>query len=344
MKLKLDGSINLGKIVKICIAITAMLVIVGFAVGATRVYQVQKERKEIQAINNSLQTKGLTDEAKTLAGKFALEYPKTQNIVITDKEDNIIYSANYNLIEGLVKFVIEPDKTKRGVLNLKDTQTKFFGSPMMIRMLDNTQNGQMQPYRTGKMGMQNNRNEYGGMMRNREIPMRDTKGPETWGNFGKEPLMMKYHKEATFNKAPNMLFLDAYKVNDNINIYYVSQAFRENILSGIMVVTGMLLKLLALIFWVLIAVWIYRDSKQRRLNSVFWGIFGVITGIFGLIIYFIYKHWIAFCSVCKVKVAKDANYCDNCGNYLQSKCSSCGEIVSTKDNYCIKCGTKLEKK
>ena len=301
---------SIPKFVKVCLALTIILVLIGIGVGTTRVWEVRQERNDINTINESLEEKGLNDQAKSLISAFIAKNPNTRNIVITDKEDNIVYSANYEAIEGKTKFILEKDADQTGVYGLKDGRNKF---KRMGQMEDKKDMGFgfIMPNRSDRM------NQGPKMMQGKEMPMNRLKS--------------------------NMPFLNSFKINDNLNIYYISEAFRENVLSNVMMITCMLLRLLSLVFWILIAVWIYRDSKARGLNRIFWGIVGIITGILGLVIYLIYRHTIVFCSVCKNKVNKDANFCANCGEVVKSKCESCGQIVSSRENYCPACGTKKDK-
>jgi hypothetical protein len=139
-----------------------------------------------------------------------------------------------------------------------------------------------------------------------------------------------------------MPFLNSFKINDNLNIYYISTAFRENSLMGISMIIGRLLRLLVLVFWLLIAIWVYNDSKVKGLNQMLWGILGLFTGVLGLIIYLIYTHKFQYCSQCKNRIEKNANYCTVCGNAIYSKCSSCGNSNQVSANYCINCGAKQE--
>lgn len=308
MKEFLIGGTKLGKIFRICIALTIILVLVGVGIGAVRVYQVKQERKEINSINQILQLQGLNDQVKSQISLFMQKYPNTKNVVITDKDDNILYSANSGGIEGKTKFTLQKDAEQSGVYDLKDGRDRY-------RHLSQTGNDLAAGF--GKMMKDNNRTGVG----QKEID-------------GQKPPMSRFRGD--------MPFLNSFKINDNLNIYYISNAFRENSLMGIAVITRMLLKLLGLAFWILIAIWIYNDSKEKGLNQIFWGIVGILTGILGLIIYLIYAHRLEYCRECKKRIDKNANYCAVCGSASAKKCSSCGQLNKVTMNYCPNCGAKQE--
>jgi len=43
------------------------------------------------------------------------------------------------------------------------------------------------------------------------------------------------------------------------------------------------------VVWILVAIWVYRDAESRGMNGVLWLIVLILTGIVGLIIYFVVR-------------------------------------------------------
>ncbi len=96
------------------------------------------------------------------------------------------------------------------------------------------------------------------------------------------------------------------------------------------------------IYWVLIALWIYRDAAKCRLSPLYWGLIGLFTNLIGLIVYMIYKRSMAICAVCGAAQSADHLYCSVCGTQLGIRCAGCGCKVGPKDHFCHHCGKKMD--
>ena len=107
-------------------------------------------------------------------------------------------------------------------------------------------------------------------------------------------------------------------------------------------VTAALAVLFFCVYWVLIALWMYKDSAECRLSSIYWGLIGLFTNIIGLIVYKIYKRSLAVCAACGAAQSADHLYCSVCGTQLGNRCEHCGGKVAAKDNFCHRCGSKIK--
>ena len=357
------GSVKLSTVAKICVLLTLILLFIGAGIGITRTVQARREREQLNAINNVLEQQGVSNQAKNLISQFATKYRQTQNIIVTDKDDNIVYSANKNIINGMTSFVLEPNIDKMGVFELKNSSIKFVANPKSVvpfiqkddgtQNLDNNYNGRQIPgYYGYKQGTRNMMGDsFGnGMM----TGMRDR-----YDGRGKDGLRVTRFMgggmmgtgfaygmpHGRFGLDQNTLFLNSYKADDKgLNIFYISKGFEQNNLMTVLFVTMVLIKLLTLILYVLLAVWVYRDSKIRGLKSVFWGLLTLFTGLIGFAIYLIFRYKMNFCHACRRKVEKEDNYCYECGAVLKSKCNKCEEDLKLDCNYCANCGEKQEEK
>lgn len=56
--------------------------------------------------------------------------------------------------------------------------------------------------------------------------------------------------------------------------------------------------LVCVYYWVLVALWMYRNAAQCKLSPLYWGLIGLFTSLIGLIVYKIYKHSAALCPAC----------------------------------------------
>lgn len=95
-------------------------------------------------------------------------------------------------------------------------------------------------------------------------------------------------------------------------------------------------------YWVLIALWMYRDAAAVGLSPMYWGLIGLLTNVVGLIVYKIYKHSLAVCPSCGTAQNADHLYCSVCGTQLGIRCGNCGCKVGAKDIFCHRCGNKVE--
>lgn len=359
----INGNIKLSTIAKICVLLTLILVIFGAGMGISRIVQARNERAQLNAINNSLEQQGVSMQTKNLILQFADKYRQTQNIVITDKDDNIVYSASKNIINGMTSFVLETEQNKLGVFNLKDSSIKFAANPRsvvpFIQKDDGTQNSdnnaniynynerQMPGFYYGNKqnvrGMMNGR--FGDGMISRMQDRFDGQGRDGYRvtRFMGPGMMGAGQGYGEYRNNSNMLFLSSYKSDaKGLNIFYISKGFEQNNLMAVLFVTLALIKFLILILYVLLAVWVYKDSKAKGLKAVLWGLLTLFTGLIGLIIYLIVRYATSFCHACGHKVGKEDNYCIECGVALKSKCKKCGENLKLDWNYCTNCGEKQE--
>lgn len=96
------------------------------------------------------------------------------------------------------------------------------------------------------------------------------------------------------------------------------------------------------LYWVLIALWMYKDAYKSKLSPLYWGLIGLFTNLIGLVVYKIYKRSMAVCSTCGAAQDADRLYCSFCGAKLGIQCENCGCKVGVKDNFCHHCGNKIK--
>lgn len=105
--------------------------------------------------------------------------------------------------------------------------------------------------------------------------------------------------------------------------------------------TAALAMLFFCVYWVLVALWMYKDAAKCKLSALGWGLIGLFTNLIGLIVYKIYKRSMAVCPECGAAQGADHLYCSFCGEQLGIKCSACGCKLSPKDRFCHRCGKKI---
>lgn len=107
-------------------------------------------------------------------------------------------------------------------------------------------------------------------------------------------------------------------------------------------VTAALAMLLVCVYWVLVALWMYRDAARCKLSPLYWGLIGLFTNLIGLIVYKIYKHSATLCPACGAAQSAGHLYCSFCGAQLGTRCANCGGKVGAKDSFCHHCGNKIK--
>lgn len=305
---KIKKYCSLTNILKIVGVLIVLLFLSGMLVGFMNIQQAQKERKDIAYINATLESKGLTNEAKTAITNFMKNYPRTKNIIICDNKGSIIYKATDQLVKGKKSFDISKDDREPGIFRMNRGSERFMPIPEreLFALIPSSNSGAR-------------------------------KGTDT--NFNRKNSMNQFDN----NHRGNPDFINSFDISGKeMKIYYISGRFEENNMIDMFFISHQVLRLLILSFWVLLAVWVYEDSKKRGLQQIFWGLITLLTGIIGLIIYLFTRHRLHFCGECKVKVDKQASFCQECGSILKTKCSDCGSMMNLEWNHCTNCGKKKE--
>lgn len=98
--------------------------------------------------------------------------------------------------------------------------------------------------------------------------------------------------------------------------------------------------LLFMLYWIIIALWVYQNALKSRLYAPVWGIVTLFTNIGGVLIYVIYKNINSVCAFCGTVQSKTNLFCIHCGKKIGISCTECGHTLRIRDNYCPKCGHK----
>lgn len=305
---KIKKCCSLTNILKLVGLLIVLLFLGGIIAGFVNIQQAMKERNDISAINSMLENQGLTNDAKTAISKFMKNYSGTKNIIICDNKGTIIFKANDQFVKGKTAFYISKDDQHPGMYRMNRGPQRFMPMPkkeifsLIPQINDQTVRGFNSNFQR-----KNVLDSFGGKRRN------------------------------------NPDFINSFNIpGKDMRIYYISGRFEENKMFDMFFVSHQILRFLILIFWLLLAIWVYKDSKTRGLQQIFWGLFTLFTGLIGLIVYLLITHRMNFCGNCKIKVERDANYCYECGSILRTKCSSCGNMMNLEWNHCTTCGKKKD--
>ncbi len=110
--------------------------------------------------------------------------------------------------------------------------------------------------------------------------------------------------------------------------------------------------LAALVVWIAVLVWVYKDAEKRRMSGPLWVLIVFFVHLIGLLIYFLVRadHPIPsrevppsapVCPKCGKPVDKDHAYCFSCGEPLKRACSKCGHEIQPDWKACPNCGQQL---
>lgn len=144
------------------------------------------------------------------------------------------------------------------------------------------------------------------------------------------------------DSAKEIYMLSCIRNHDsNVKIYVISNPTTVPGGMAVLSVTAAIAVFFFMIYWVLIALWLYRDAAISKLSPLLWGLIGLFTNIIGVIVYEIYKKGCALCPGCGAAQNISHLFCSYCGAPLGKRCANCGGKVGGKDSFCHRCGHNL---
>jgi RNA polymerase subunit RPABC4/transcription elongation factor Spt4 len=154
------------------------------------------------------------------------------------------------------------------------------------------------------------------------------------------------HDDETFfedNFNSKKIYLLSYIANKAIGykIYFISDVHPVQKGSLYIEIVGAVATLFFMLYWVLVALWVYQNAQKSKINAVLWGIITLFTNLAGLLIYLIYKQNNQTCFKCGAVQNKGNIYCIYCGTKLSNTCKKCSAIISEGDSFCNHCGNRI---
>lgn len=100
--------------------------------------------------------------------------------------------------------------------------------------------------------------------------------------------------------------------------------------------------LAAAAYWVLVAYWVYLDSKWRRMEPLPWTALALLTNLVGLATYLVIRQpEPATCSQCRAPLNAGLKHCPYCGAATESVCPRCQAQVQPGWIFCPACAAQL---
>lgn len=124
-------------------------------------------------------------------------------------------------------------------------------------------------------------------------------------------------------------------------IYFISDVHPVPSSELYIEIVGALATLFLMLYWVLLALWVYQNARKSKINAELWGIITLFTNLAGLFIYLIYKQNNQTCFKCGAIQNKSNIYCTYCGAEVNETCNRCSSIVGEGDSFCNHCGNKI---
>ena len=148
--------------------------------------------------------------------------------------------------------------------------------------------------------------------------------------------------ESNFNNK--QVYLLSYIANQDTGekIYFINEIHPVENGKMYIKVTLAIMMFFFMIYWVLLALYIYQNALKSKLNPYLWGGITLITNIAGVITYMIYKQNQKTCFKCGASQDKSHIHCTYCGTKLNETFHTCGSVLNRNDKYCAKCGEKRQ--
>jgi len=122
----------------------------------------------------------------------------------------------------------------------------------------------------------------------------------------------------------------------------ILQIFPFRFLPLFWIIFIILIVIISFIVQVAIGVWVYRDAKKRRMEAAIWLLIVLITGLIGLIIYFIIRDPKPLEPSPRTDYVQPPKYSLE-GTIMEKDikfCSNCGIKMPSSDKFCSQCGNK----
>lgn len=152
-----------------------------------------------------------------------------------------------------------------------------------------------------------------------------------------------YFFEKNFNTKQVYLLSFVLAKTDGSKVYFISDIRPVSNGDFYLKAVKALAMLFFMIYWVIVALWVYANALKSKKNAAAWGIATLCTNLAGLFLYLIYRQGTNFCSKCGL-LQNEANlYCSSCGAKLGETCNWCNAAVGLKDSFCKSCGSKINR-
>jgi hypothetical protein len=258
-------------------------------------------------VAHTFEKQGVNGTLKTQLKNLITSSKDIKNVLIVDNSNTIIYKANNTIIQNNKKFQLSPMEYYRNYLT------------------DNI-----------------NKNVIYKVVKDEDIILNK--------DYIQNHKKIESDINDSFSFEKDLGSSDIYLLNYMAERYTGDKLFIIRTVSEIPYLEEMLgitLALLGLIFalyWIGLALWVYKDANKKNTNASLWGLLVLVTNLIGVIVYLMFKQNSILCNTCGTIQNKNNRYCSNCGVKINNTCNKCDSIVNFEDNYCKNCGENLRDK
>lgn len=107
---------------------------------------------------------------------------------------------------------------------------------------------------------------------------------------------------------------------------------------------GTLCVVLGVVYWLLVAAWLYQASARADLYPLLWFLLGLAGNLAAVVLFLAVRS--LRCVPCRAcgRWQAAGQFCRWCGSPMTDECPACGASVRLNDRYCRICGTELPHK
>lgn len=298
------NKISFKKVAKVYVLVSVILIILCVAAIGFVTRDKIKMAVDYKKVSEDFKHNGFDDKLKPELSKLTADSKDIINCIVVDKDNNIIYKANDKLVKDNNKFIVTPQESNKRYLQ------------------DNINNDVV--YKVTKEDNIIFNKDY---VKNHDKVISDINDE------------FYYEKDL---KDQNVNLIN-YLVNgsNRHKLFIIRNAAPIPYAEALIKTIGMILGLIFAIYWICVALWVYRDADRKKSNPALWGLLALLTNIIGLIIYTMYKQTNKVCHKCGAIQNKDNIFCSSCGTQINEKCDACSSIIGKNQKYCSNCGNKL---
>jgi len=156
-----------------------------------------------------------------------------------------------------------------------------------------------------------------------------------------EEIQNEFFYDKNFNE--NKVYLLSYiaDTTNGMKIFIINDIKAIPHAERILEIMGFILIIFFAIYWLGVALWVYKDASKIKATPIQWALVAIFTNLAGLIIYLIFKQNNSICSNCGTLQSKKNIFCTNCGKKIKKTCDNCNTPLNRNDKYCSKCANKL---
>lgn len=301
------NKLNFKKATIVYLILSALLLIACFSAVAYLMKDKIYLGYDFVRISKMVERQGETDNVKTRLNKLVADSANAKNAIIVDKNNNITFKTNNSIVGNSSKFELIPYASYRQTFQDAGNPKVIY---KVIRGDDIFSDDSFVMHLKGRDG-----------------------DSELYDDFSfmedlssKEVYLLNYQVD---RKTGDKIFIIR-----NVDPIHYTKRIIETI--------GLVLIPILALYWIGLALWVYRDADRKQANAALWGLLVLLSNLVGLIIYTMVRQNSKVCYKCGVMQGKENTYCIKCGAALNNLCGNCGSIVSKNNVYCGKCGNKIE--